>query len=202
MTESEHVVRTKRGGLITNPPLARFLFEDTRFAWFWLIVRVLLGIAWIDASLHKLSSPAWMQTGDALKGFWQNAVGVGATAKTSIAFDWYRGFIQSLLDSGSYVWFAKLVAVGEFTIGVCLILGLFTGIAAFLGGFMNWNFLMAGSASTNPLLFLAAILLILAWKTAGFWGLDRFLLPALGTPWGREITETTVTGEDRMTTAA
>src|SRR5512142_1459424 len=140
MTDKQHVVRTTRGGLITNPPLARFLFEDTRFAWFWLIVRVLLGIAWIDASLHKLSSPAWMQTGDALKGFWQNAVGVGATAKTSIAFDWYRGFIQGMLDAGSYVWFAKLVAVGEFAIGICLILGIFTGVAAFFGGFMNWNF--------------------------------------------------------------
>ena len=30
---------------------------------------------------------------------------------------------------------------------------------------------------------LAALLLILAWKVAGWWGLDRFLLPALGTPW-------------------
>ena len=26
-------------------------------------------------------------------------------------------------------------------------------------------------------------LLILAWKTTGFWGLDRFVLPMLGTPW-------------------
>jgi thiosulfate dehydrogenase [quinone] large subunit len=48
---------------------------------------------------------------------------------------------------------------------------------------MNWNFMMAGTASTNPLLFLLSILLILAWKTAGWIGLDRWLLPALGTPW-------------------
>ncbi len=27
------------------------------------------------------------------------------------------------------------------------------------------------------------ILLILAWKNAGYIGLDRFFLPALGTPW-------------------
>jgi thiosulfate dehydrogenase [quinone] large subunit len=66
---------------------------------------------------------------------------------------------------------------------VALILGLFTGIAAFFGGFMNWNFMMAGSASTNPVLFTLSILLVLAWKTAGWWGLDRFLLPALGTLW-------------------
>jgi len=45
--------------------------------------------------------------------------------------------------------------------------------------------MMAGSASINPLLFVAALLLIFAWKTAGFLGLDYFLLNWLGTPWGR-----------------
>jgi thiosulfate dehydrogenase [quinone] large subunit len=68
-------------------------------------------------------------------------------------------------------------------IGIALILGAFTGIAAFFGGFMNWNFMMAGSASSNPLLFTIAIFLILAWKVAGWWGVDRFLLPLVGTPW-------------------
>ena len=42
---------------------------------------------------------------------------------------------------------------------------------------------MAGTASTNPLLFAAAIFVILAWRVAGYDGLDRILLPALGTPW-------------------
>ena len=41
---------------------------------------------------------------------------------------------------------AELVAVGELLIGVGLILGVFTGIAAFFGAFMNWNFMMAGTA--------------------------------------------------------
>lgn len=43
--------------------------------------------------------------------------------------------------------------------------------------------MMAGTASINPLLFTISILLILAWKTAGYLGLDYFLLPLLGTPW-------------------
>jgi thiosulfate dehydrogenase [quinone] large subunit len=71
-------------------------------------------------------------------------------------------------------------------VGIALILGAFTGIAAFLGAFMNWNFMMAGSASTNPMLFVIAIGLILAWKVAGYIGLDYFLLPWLGTPWKGE----------------
>jgi thiosulfate dehydrogenase [quinone] large subunit len=143
-----------------------------------------------------------MQTGEALKGFWTNAVKVPETGKPPIAFDWYRGFIQGLLDSGAYVWFAKLVAVGELLIGVALIVGAFVGIAAFAGGLMNWNFLMAGSASTNPLLFLAAILLVLAWKTAGYYGVDRFLLPRLGTPWGRKAPSASPVGKEPAPSAA
>jgi thiosulfate dehydrogenase [quinone] large subunit len=107
-----------------------------------------------------------------------------------IAFDWYRNFIQSMLDAEAYVWFAKLVAYGELLIGIALIIGAFTGIAAFFSGFMNWNFMMAGSASTNPLLFVIAVGLILAWKIAGYVGADYFLLSWLGTPWrGRPVEE-------------
>ena len=48
----------------------------------------------------------------------------------------------------------------------------------------------AGSASTNPMLFTIAIGLILAWKVAGYIGVDYYLLPALGTPWrGKTATE-------------
>ena len=73
--------------------------------------------------------------------------------------------------------------MGEFLVGVALILGIFTGIAAFFGGFMNANYLMAGAVSTNPILFILAAGIILAWKIAGWWGLDRWVLPVLGTPW-------------------
>ena len=100
-----------------------------------------------------------------------------------IAVDWYRAFIQWMLDIQAYTWFAKVVVAGEILIGLALILGAFTGLAAFTGGFLNWKFIMAGTASTNALLFAIATGLVLAWKTAGWWGLDRWLLPAFGTPW-------------------
>ena len=48
---------------------------------------------------------------------------------------------------------------------------------------MNMSFLLAGSASSNPVLFTLAIGLMLAWKVAGYYGLDRYVLPLLGTPW-------------------
>jgi thiosulfate dehydrogenase [quinone] large subunit len=178
-----NAVKTQSGNIVQDPPLARFLFSDTRFSVVWLVIRVLIGYSWLDAGLHKITSPGWMETGEALKGFWTNAVAIPESGRPPIAFDWYRDFIQGMLDAGSYVWFAKLIAIGEVLVGIGLIVGLFVGIAAFFAALMNWNFIMAGSASTNGLMLLGAIFLVLAWKTAGYYGLDRFALPRLGTPW-------------------
>jgi thiosulfate dehydrogenase [quinone] large subunit len=169
---------------VSDPPIATTLFSTTKLSWLWLLLRVYVGYEWITASLHKLESPAWMQTGEALKGYWMGAVAIPeAPARAAITYGWYRSFLQFLLDNQSYVWFAKVIAVGEFLVGLGLIVGLFVGIAAFFGGLMNFNFMLAGSASTNPVLFLCAVLLMLAWKVAGYWGLDRWAVRWLGTPW-------------------
>lgn len=181
----QHIV-TRKGTVVQDPPLANVLFGDRRLSVLWLVLRVWLGYQWFDAALHKITNPAWVETGAALKGFWTGAVAMPADGRPAIAFDWYRNFIQMMLDAEAYVWFAKLVAYGELLIGIALIVGMFTGIAAFFSGFMNWNFMMAGSASTNPMLFVIAVGLILAWKIAGYIGVDHYLLPLLGTPWGRE----------------
>jgi thiosulfate dehydrogenase [quinone] large subunit len=178
--------RTLKSNVIfSDPPIAQSLFNSTSWApILWLVIRLYLAYQWITAGLEKLENPAWTQTGVALKGFWTAATALPkGNAHPAVAFGWYRAFLSFMLDSGSYVWFSKLVVAGELLIGIALLLGLFTGVAAFFGGFMNWNFMMAGSASTNPMLFILAILLILAWKTAGWIGLDRFILPILGTPW-------------------
>lgn len=176
---------TKEGEItIPDPPFAHALLSTTRFAWLWLIVRVFLGWQWLQSGWGKLAGGTWA-SGDALRGFWTNAVAVPEQGRPPIAYDWYRGFIQFMLDNGWYTWFADLVMWGEVLIGLGLIVGALTGFAAFAGAFMNWNFIMAGTASTNGLLFLLAVAIMLAWKVAGWYGLDRWLLPALGTPWYR-----------------
>jgi thiosulfate dehydrogenase [quinone] large subunit len=168
---------------IEDPPLARLLFGSTSIAWLWLIIRGWLGYVWLTSAFRKVGNADWVQTGLAVRGFWERAVVIPEAGRPPITFDWYRGFIQFLLDTGSYAWFGKLVAYGEVLVGVALILGAFTGIAAFFAAFMNWNFLMAGTVSVNPVMFPLTILVILAWKVAGYYGLDRYLLPLLGTPW-------------------
>lgn len=175
---------SQKSYVVNDPPVATALFSNTKLAWIWLIVRVYVGYEWLMAGWEKLQSAAWMQGGAALKGYWTNAIAVPtAPARPPITYAWYRSFIEYLLSHQSYVWFGKLVAIGEVLVGVALILGIFVGFAAFFGGLMNFNYMLAGSASTNPVLFLLAVLLMLAWKTAGYWGLDRFLLRWLGTPW-------------------
>ncbi|MCU0498440.1 MAG: DoxX family membrane protein [Anaerolineae bacterium] len=192
---STHTVKSAQGTVIQDPPIARFLFSDTRMAAFWLVVRVLLGWQWLSSGWGKVQNPAWMDgSGEALRGFWERAVTIPETGRPPISFDWYRDFIQSLLNSEAYTWFAPMIAIGEVLVGIALIIGAFVGIAAFFGAFMNWNFIMAGTASSNALLALAALFLILAWKIAGWYGVDRFLLPRLGTPWRNveaDVTPTT-----------
>lgn len=159
------------------------LFSDVRAAWLWLPLRLWLGWQWIEAAEHKLGDPAWVDTGAALKGYWERAVSLPEGGRPPIAYDWYRSFIQSLLDAEVYTWFAKLVTYGELLVGIALILGAFVGVAAFFGALMNWNFMMAGSASTNPLLFLVAIGLVLAWRVAGYIGADYLVRRWLGHTW-------------------
>ena len=117
----------------------------------------------------------------AVRGYWQNAVAIPEGGKPAISYDWYRVFLTYLLENEHYTWIAPLVAWGEVLVGIALILGLLTGISAFFGALMNFSFMLAGTASTNPVLFFFSILLIQAWKIAGWYGLDRWLLLALGT---------------------
>lgn len=174
--------------VFADPPIAQLLFANPKLAVLWLPLRLWLGWQWWEAGSRKVIDPKWMETGEAVRAFWQRAVVVPEGGRAPVAYDWYRSFLQMLLEGHHEVWFGKLVAVGEAAIGVALILGAFTGIAAFFGMFMNWHFIMAGTASTNAMLMVVAMFLVLAWKTAGWIGLDRWLLPMVGTPWQRGTT--------------
>jgi thiosulfate dehydrogenase [quinone] large subunit len=110
----------------------------------------------------------------------------GALKKTQGAYPdvqgWYAFFLSHVVLPNA-VFFSYVVTCGEICVGLGLILGLFTGIAAFFGTTMNASYLLAGTVSTNPILFTLGSLLVLAWKTAGYWGADRYVLARLGTPW-------------------
>jgi thiosulfate dehydrogenase (quinone) large subunit len=173
---------------VEGPAFTRYLFSNTAAGLFWLPIRLFLGFSWIEASWHKIVGGGWLDGGSALAGYWKAAAAVSPdTGKGPISFEWYRDFINVLLNGHHEVWFAWLIAFGEMAVGIGLLVGALVGVAAFFGAMMNMSFLLAGSASSNPVLFTMAIGLILAWKVAGYYGLDRYLLPFLGTPWHAQV---------------
>ena len=172
-------------GQVEDPIGWRLLLGNVFFALFWLPMRFFVGRDWLSAGWHKVVDPEWTQTGVALQSYWERAVAIPEQGRPPITYDWFRPFLQYMLDNGWYTWFAKLIAWGEVLVGLGLLVGALVGIAAFFGTVMNFSFMLAGSASSNPVLFGLAVFLVLAWKVAGFWGLDRWLLPMLGTPWQR-----------------
>ncbi len=195
-----NVVTTRKGTVVQEPSIITMLLNHPLAAWLWLPIRLWLGWQWLNAGWEKLMNPSWMQTGLALKGFLSGAV--AATSKSGtpvIHYTWYSDFLRLLIASGSYAWMAKLVSVGETLVGVGLILGIFTGFAAFFGGFMNFNYLMAGTVSVNPMFMVVAVTLMLAWKVSGYIGLDYFLVPRLGALWSDRKAPTTMPAGIRQT---
>jgi thiosulfate dehydrogenase [quinone] large subunit len=173
---------------VEGPAFARYLFSNTRAGLIWLPIRIFVGFEWLEAGWHKLTGEGWIDGGASLLGYWQNAVKIPeAPGRPPISFEWYRTFLQFLIDNGAHTWFAWLITFGELAVGIGLLTGTLVGIAAFFGALMNMSFLLAGSASVNPVLFTFAIGLILAWKVAGYYGVDRYLLPRLGVPWHARI---------------
>ena len=168
---------------IPEPKLARFLFADTRMAWVWLLLRLYVGWEWFSAGWEKAASPAWVGTaaGTAIRGFLAGAAAKAGGANPAVQ-PWYASFINGVALPHA-VLFSYIVTFGELAVGIGLFIGAFAGIAAFFGAFMNLNYLFAGTVSVNPLLLLIELFLILAWRNAGWFGADRWLLPRLGVPW-------------------
>jgi thiosulfate dehydrogenase (quinone) large subunit len=173
---------------VESPRFPRYLFGNTRAGLFWLPIRLFLGFEWLEAGWHKVTGEGWIDGGSALLGYWTNAVAIPEQGRPPITFEWYRTFIQFLIDNGAESWMGWVIPLGEMAVGLGLLFGALTGFAAFFGALMNMSFLLAGSASSNPIMFTLAVGLMLAWKVAGYYGLDRWLLPALGVPWHGHVT--------------
>ena len=173
-------------GIAAEWRVARFLRVGQDAAPLYLGVRLFLAYEWLHAGWGKLTNPAWAETGTALQGFWQRAVTVPASGSAPVAYPAYRALLQFMLDNEWWTWFSKLIIAGELLVGLGLLLGGLTAIAAFVGLLLNFSFIFAGSASSNPTLIILEALIIFGWRVAGLWGLDQYLLPWLGTPWGRK----------------
>lgn len=164
-----------------EPALARFFLASDGAATMWFIVRMEVGAEWLLAGWEKMQSPAWGTSGKAMSGFVAGALAKASGPNPAVQ-GWYAWFLQHLVQPNAGLW-SLLITYGEFAVGLGVLLGVLTGIAAGFGVLMNLNYLLAGTVSINPVLGVFGLFLIVAWRVCGWVGGDRWLLPWLGLPW-------------------
>lgn len=135
------------------------------------VFRIYLGYAWLTSGLGKVTG------GFEITGFLNGAIGKAEGAHPAVQ-GWWAMFLEQFALPNHEL-FAFLVMWGEVFVGIALILGLFTNIAALGGILMNFAFLFSGTTSTNPQMVLLTIFLLVAGANAGRYGLDRYILPLL-----------------------
>jgi thiosulfate dehydrogenase [quinone] large subunit len=138
------------------------------------IIRIFVGLWFLYAVSSKLA-PTWVA------GFQHEMVAMAAAHPPAF----YESFLKELVIPNAAT-FAYLVILGEMTVGLGLVLGLFTAPCCVIGIFLNLNFLLAtasgGPAGVGLNLVFIVVQFALALGYAGTtWGLDRALIEKM--PW-------------------
>ena len=137
-----------------DSPIARFLLTDARLALLLLCAREYLGLAWLLDGISIL----------------REAVPFAMAGQLSAAG---TPLPTSLIRLNPAI--PLLLGTSEVVIGLFLVLGAFTGLTAFVSIVLSVNTVFPGPAVADPIAFGLTMLVILAWRTAGWYGLDRWL---------------------------
>lgn len=153
----------------TNLRAWEWVKESKLMAVGWLAMRVWLGIMWIQAGWAKLFG--------AENAFFlhHNGAGVaGFAAHGTPAYTWWGHFLTGFVVPNAG-WIAVLVAVSELVIGVALVAGLFTRIAALGSLALLFTYVMSGTASVCAWYALFAIVILVMWRTSSWIGVDGLI---------------------------
>ena len=162
------------------------LSKHNVFSLIWTALRIWLGYQWISAGFEKITGGGWIgaTSGVGITGFLKGAIAKAGGAHPAVQ-SWYADFIKNVALPNATT-FSYLVAFGEILVGISLILGALTVVGLIAGAFMNLNYLLAGTTSTNPNLYTIAIILLFVGANAYTIGLDHFLIPILKDKFGRK----------------
>jgi thiosulfate dehydrogenase [quinone] large subunit len=150
---------------------SKFLRENKISAAILTVLRLYLGYAWLTAGFHKLTG------GFDASGFLKGAIGNPVKGPDgSVVYGWFVDFLQHFALPNAHI-FNTIVPLGEFLVGLGLILGCLTTTAMFFGLVMNFSYMFAGTISTNPMDILLGVIIIAAGYNAGRIGLDRWVIP-------------------------
>lgn len=173
--------------------LASFLFHSNKSAFIWLVARLWLAWQWLDAGWEKIAGNGaanWLTHPDQLRGFIGGANYAWAhqaltQGHPQVPYKWVLDAFNGM--SGHALFFSRAVTIAELAVGIGLIFGCLTGVAAAGGVALNFMYIAGGSAGTNGILMAVGVLLIVAWRVAGYYGVDYFLLTAQGRSRVREL---------------
>jgi thiosulfate dehydrogenase [quinone] large subunit len=154
----------------------------------WLLARVWIGWTFLEAGLGKVTGDrkeAWIgsEAGAGVTGYLTRALtmapgGEAAKANPEVT-GWYAGLVRQVFLPNADL-FGYLVAFGEVLVGAALILGILTRFSAAMGLVMSFAYLFAGTSGDNPLMVLLGLPMVLVGgAAAGYYGIDRYLLPFL-----------------------
>ncbi|MEH7224063.1 Crp/Fnr family transcriptional regulator [Bacillus sp. JJ1566] len=149
----------------------RTFLKGPKMAVIWTVLRVWLGIQWLEAGFHKITG------GFDAGGFLQGALAKAGGEHPAVA-GWYATFLEGFAVPNVEL-INVLIPWGEFLVGLGLIVGAATIPALIAAGFMNLNFLLAGTVSTNPVFYTVAVILLFAGAATYYYGVDRFAVPFL-----------------------
>lgn len=146
-----------------------FLRENKMAAGVLLFLRVYLGYNWMTAGWGKITS------GFNAGGFLKAKVAEPVMGKGGdVVYPTYTAFLENVALPNADL-FSFMVAWGEFLVGLGLILGVLTTLAAFFGLTMNFAFMFAGVVSSNPWMILLTFIILVAGANAGRYGGDRWM---------------------------
>ncbi|TCP65785.1 DoxX family protein [Baia soyae] len=148
-----------------------FLRSNVYATFLLTVVRLSLGMIWIQAGWHKVTGSFTAQK--FLAGALQKSTGDFPSVQA-----WWAWFLKNIAIPHINV-FDFLVSWGELLVGIGLIAGLFTTFAALMAIMMNFAYLFSGTLSMNPPMILFTIFVLVAGFNAGRWGLDRWVIPVL-----------------------
>jgi thiosulfate dehydrogenase [quinone] large subunit len=162
-------------------------FKDPRIAGAALLAaRLWVGSRFVIHGLEKVAGPGaevWVgdKAGVAVSGYLNGALamapgGANAGAHPEVA-GWYAALIRDVFLPNAQL-FSYLVAWGEVLVGIALVLGILTRFAAAMGVTMNLAFLFAGTSGDNVPMLLVGLPIVFG-AAAGYYGVDRFLMPAV-----------------------
>lgn len=142
-------------------------FRSTITSPVWLVLRFYLASVWLQFGMSKIRG-GWLE-GDGLHGL-LSAVAAG---QTPAPFPFYARVAELLVETGMDRVLSIVMPLAEVAVGLAFLTGVLLVPAAIAATLLNVNLILSGVASIrfDGRIIALQVLLLLAWRVAGYLGL-------------------------------